>query len=92
MIVTTTSDVDGHPVKSYLGIVTGECFQMDDSSDGPKGKEEVLLVAQQKALAKMTQRAEALGANAVVGVGIDVEFQSTLKYFVSVAGTAVVIS
>jgi len=91
MIVTTTSSVEGRPVKSYLGIVSGECFQLEDSFQGAAGKEEALLTASHKALAKMTQRAEALGANAIVGVSIDVEAQSSMKFIVTVAGTAVVL-
>ena len=91
MIITTTSAVEGRPVKTYLGIVAGESFKLDDSYEGAAGKEDTLLAARQAALAKMTQRAEALGANAIIGVSIDVEAQSAMKFIVTVAGTAVVI-
>ncbi|HZE99669.1 MAG TPA: heavy metal-binding domain-containing protein [Planctomycetota bacterium] len=91
MIVTTTDSVEGRPVKSYLAIVSGEAFLLDDSSDGASEKEDALLGAREKAIGKMTQRAEKLGANAVVGVSVDVEIQSAMKYFVTVAGTAVVL-
>ena len=105
MIVTTTPTVEGHPVKGYLGIVTGEVIvganlfrdlfaSITDIVGGRSGKyEDVLARARKEALAEMKSEAMALGGNAVVGVDIDYEVlgQNGSMLMVSASGTAVVI-
>ena len=105
MIVTTTSAVEGRPVREYLGIVTGEVIvganifrdlfaSITDIVGGRSGKyEQVLQRARKEALAEMEAEAERLGGNAVIGVDIDYEVigQSGSMLMVSCSGTAVVL-
>jgi uncharacterized protein YbjQ (UPF0145 family) len=103
MIITTTALIEGRPVHQYLGIVTGEVISganivrdifasVTDIFGGRSGKyEEVLSRAREQAVAEMTERAQSLGANAVIGVDIDYEVlgKAGSMLMVSVSGTAV---
>ena len=103
MIISTTALIEGRPVQQYLGIVTGEVISganivrdvfasVTDIFGGRSGKyEEVLGRAREQALAEMTERAQSLGANAVIGVDIDYEVlgKTGSMLMVSVSGTAV---
>jgi uncharacterized protein YbjQ (UPF0145 family) len=103
MIITTTALIEGRPVQQYLGIVTGEVISganivrdifasVTDIFGGRSGKyEEVLSRAREQAVAEMTERAQSLGANAVIGVDIDYEVlgKAGSMLMVSVSGTAV---
>ncbi len=85
MIVTTTNTVDGHPVREYLGIVTGEAILganlfkdlfagIRDIVGGRSGAyEKELRRARDIAVQEMVQQATELGANAVIGVDLDYE-------------------
>jgi uncharacterized protein YbjQ (UPF0145 family) len=85
MIVTTTDGVDGRPVTTYLGIVTGEAVvganifrdmfaSIRDVVGGRSGSyEKVFAGAREAALEHMREEAAALGADAVVGVDLDYE-------------------
>lgn len=85
MIVTTTNSVEGARITAYLGIVTGEAVSginmLRDIGAGLRnvfggrsaGYEEELQRAREEVLAEMRQRAEALGADAVVGASIGYE-------------------
>ncbi|NVD45249.1 heavy metal-binding domain-containing protein [Qipengyuania atrilutea] len=103
MIVTTTTSLEGRPVKQYLGVVTGEVIvganlfrdifaSITDLVGGRSGKyEEVLSRARKEAIAEMQAEATSLGGNAVIGVDIDYEVlgQNGSMLMVSVSGTAV---
>ena len=103
MIVTTTTAVEGRPVRDYLGVVTGEVIvganlfrdifaSITDLVGGRSGKyEEVLARARREALGEMQEQARQLGGNAVIGVDIDYEVlgQNGSMLMVSVSGTAV---
>ncbi len=103
MLITTTAMIEGRPVQQYFGIVTGEVIaganivrdifaSVTDIFGGRSGKyEDVLSRAREQALAEMTERAQALGANAVIGVDIDYEVlgKAGSMLMVSVSGTAV---
>ncbi|MXP26996.1 heavy metal-binding domain-containing protein [Altererythrobacter indicus] len=105
MIVTTTTAIEGRPVRDYLGVVTGEVIvganlfrdifaSITDLVGGRSGKyEEVLARARKEAIAEMQSEAKALGGNAVVGVDIDYEVlgQNGSMLMVSVSGTAVIV-
>jgi len=105
MIVSTTTVLEGHPVRHYLGVVTGEVIvganlfrdlfaSITDIVGGRSGKyEEVLARARHEAIAEMKQEALQLGGNAVIGVDIDYEVLGSngSMLMVSVSGTAVVI-
>ena len=103
MIITTTNSVEGKPVKEYRGIVMGEAIiganiikdlfaSVRDVVGGRAGAyEEALRTARQDALREMSNRAQELGANAVIGVDIDYEVlgKAGSMLMVTSAGTAV---
>ena len=105
MIITTTPSVEGKKIVAYKGIVFGEVISgVDFVRDFAAGLsnffggrsstyEEELSTARQVALQELSQRAEALGANAVVGVDIDYEVLGSNNgmLMVTASGTAVVI-
>lgn len=106
MITTTTPSIEGHPVRQYLGIVTGETIiganifrdmfaGIRDIVGGRSGSyEKVLAEARETALREMQERAAALGANGVVGVDLDYEVLGAQNgmLMVTASGTAVVLS
>ena len=103
MVISTTPTLEGFPVKQYLGVVTGETIvganffkdfmaSIRDVVGGRAGAyERCLAEAKDTSLAEMSQRAEALGANAILGVDIDYETvgQSGSMLMVATSGTAV---
>lgn len=105
MLLSTTPTIEGQVIKEYKGIVTGETiiganFVKDflagvrDIVGGRSGSyENVLREAKNTSLKEMSDRAAALGANAVVGIGIDYETIGSHNSMMMVAtsGTAVVI-
>lgn len=105
MIVTTTPSIDGRQVERYLGIVTGEAILganifrdlfagiRDIVGGRSAAYEKELAEARNIALQEMMERAQQLGANAVVGVDLDYEVlgQQNGMLMVSASGTAVAI-
>ena len=105
MITTTTPSIEGKRIVEYKGIVFGEVvsgvnFVKDIAASlsnffgGRSGSyEEELIQARQNALREMEQRAEAMGANAVVGVDIDYEVLGADNGMLMVtgSGTAVIV-
>ena len=105
MIISTTPQIEGHTIREYKGVVTGETiiganFVKDffagirDIIGGRSGSyEKVLIEAKDTSLAEMQQRATELGANAIVGVDIDYETigQNNSMLMVATSGTAVVL-
>jgi uncharacterized protein YbjQ (UPF0145 family) len=105
MISTTTPTIEGHPIKQYLGIVTGEAIMganvfrdffagiRDIVGGRTASYEQVLTDARTAAITEMEQRAAERGANAVVGVDIDYEVlgQANGMMMVAVSGTAVIV-
>src|SRR5690606_15444565 len=101
MIVTTTGSVDGRQIASYLGIVGGEAvmgsnFVRDffasvrDTLGGRSGSyQEELRKARALAIADMKEEAEDMGADAVIGIALDVEVIGDSMLMVTVSGTAV---
>jgi len=101
MIVTTTPNVEGHPIEEYLGVVTGEAIlgahigrdimaAFTDIVGGRSAEcEEEVRSAREAALQEMAAEAERRGGNAVVGVDIDYEVIREGMVMVSVSGTAV---
>ncbi len=100
MIITTTPTLEGHPVRDYLGIVTGEAIiganifkdlfaAVRDVVGGRSGAyERALSDAREHALREMAERAADRGANAVVAVDLDYEVIGNML-MVTAAGTAV---
>ena len=105
MFITTTPTIEGHPIREYRGLVTGETIiganivkdifaSMRDIVGGRSGSyESVLREAKDTAVREMQERAMMLGANAIVGVDLDYETvgQSGSMLMVTASGTAVVI-
>lgn len=105
MLVTTTNLIDGRRITAYKGLVAGEAIlganlfrdlfaSIRDIVGGRSGAyERVLNDARETAIAELTDKATALGANAVIGVDIDYETvgQNGSMLMVTAAGTAVVV-
>ena len=103
MLMTTTPSVEGKQIVRYLGVVTGETIiganvfrdflaGARDFFGGRSGSyEAVLREAKDTALEEMARQAEALGANAVVGIDLDYETVggSGSMLMVTCSGTAV---
>jgi uncharacterized protein YbjQ (UPF0145 family) len=103
MLVTTTNTVEGRRIVEYKGLVAGEAIlganlfrdlfaSIRDIVGGRSGSyEKVLNDARQTAVAEMTDKAAALGANAVIGADLDYETVGTngSMLMVTAAGTAV---
>ena len=105
MILSTTPQIEGHPIREYKGVVTGETiiganFVKDffagirDIVGGRAGSyERVLQEAKETSMREMMERAHATGANAIVGIDIDYETVGAngSMLMVATSGTAVVI-
>ena len=106
MIVTTTPTVEGRTIKEYKGLVSGEViFGMNFLKDigaslrdffggRTNSYEQAMLEGRETAQREMIERAQAMGANAVVGVsfGYETMGQANSMIMVSISGTAVVLS
>ena len=83
MLVVTTPTVEGAPVKQYIGMVSGEAISgvnmfkdfganLSNMFGGRASQyEEEIGNASATAVNEMCARAQAMGANAVVGVKVD---------------------
>lgn len=103
MIITTTSTIEGYPVKQYLGLTTGEVIMganvvrdflasITDIVGGRSGAyESKLQEARDAAMTEMQEKAHRLGANAIIGVDLDYEVIREGMLMVAVSGTAVII-
>ena len=106
MIVTTTPTVEGRIIKEYKGLVSGEViFGMNFLKDigaslrdffggRTNSYEQAMLEGRETAQREMIERAQAMGANAVVGVsfGYETMGQANSMIMVSISGTAVVLN
>lgn len=105
MILSTTPSVEGKHIVEYKGIVFGEVISgvnfVRDFAAGltnffggrSNSYEEELLRARTQALYELEQRAQSLGANAVVGIDVDYEVlgQDNGMLMVTASGTAVIV-
>lgn len=105
MITTTTPSVEGKQIVQYKGIVFGEVISgvnfVRDFAAGltnffggrSNSYEEELMKARTQALYELEQRAQNMGANAVVGIDIDYEVLGADNgmLMVTASGTAVVV-
>ena len=105
MILSTTPQIEGYAIREYRGVVTGETiiganFLKDffagirDIVGGRSASyEKVLRRAKDIAMNEMMQRAQEIGANAIVGIDIDYETigSENSMLMVATSGTAVVI-
>ncbi|MCL6475266.1 MAG: heavy metal-binding domain-containing protein [Firmicutes bacterium] len=105
MIITTTPTLEGKSIRQYLGLVVGEAIvganvfkdlfaSIRDIVGGRSAAyEEELQRARDIAVQEMIARAQAMGANAIVGIDLDYEVlgQGGSMLMVTVSGTAVVV-
>lgn len=104
MIITTTPSVEGYRISRYLGVIAGEAILganifMDffagvrNIVGGRSGAyERELEKARSAAFEDLTAKAEALGAQAIVGVDLDYEVIGAERgsmLMVSASGSAV---
>lgn len=106
MLLTTTSLIDGKQIVKYHGLVSGEAILganifrdlfagiRDIVGGRSAAYEKELRRAKELAIQEMTEQAQAMGANAVVGVDLDYETvgQGGSMLMVSANGTAVTFS
>ena len=105
MIVTTTQSIQGHTIREYKGLVSGEVIfglnfvkdifaSVRDFIGGRSNTyEKAMIDGREQAQREMEQRARAMGANAIVGVsyGYETVGANGSMLLVSISGTAVVI-
>ena len=106
MLLTTTSVIDGKQIVKYHGLVSGEAILganifkdlfagiRDIVGGRSAAYEKELRRAKDLAIQEMTEQAQALGANAIVGIDLDYETvgQGGSMLMVSASGTAVTYS
>jgi uncharacterized protein YbjQ (UPF0145 family) len=85
MITTTTPDIQGKTIDQYLGVISAEVIiganifkdilgGLRDVFGGRSGTyEKVMAEAKENAMNELIQKAQAMGANAVVGIDLDFE-------------------
>jgi uncharacterized protein YbjQ (UPF0145 family) len=105
MIITTTPTIEGKKIATYRGIVTGEAILgvnifkdifagIRDLVGGRSATyERELQRAREIALGELQERAQLLGANAIVGVDLDYEVLGAKNgmLMISASGTAVTV-
>lgn len=105
IIVTTTDNLDGYKIQTYIGLVVGEVVlgmgfvrdwlaSVKDKLGGRvHGFEDALKDAERDAVFKMVERAKNTGANAVIGIRFNHEVLSPggtgTELVIIVNGTAV---
>lgn len=103
MVMTTTNQLEGKEVKKYLGVVTGEAILganifkdifagIRDIVGGRSASyERELQEARRIAFNELEEKAQRVGANAIIGIDIDYETigANGSMLMVSVSGTAV---
>ena len=105
MLISTTSEIEGKNIKEYKGVVFGEVINRVNlfkdftanianiAGGRVASYEEDLINTRTDAINEMINRAEKVGANAIVGVKVDYETmgESSSLLMVVASGTAVII-
>ncbi len=103
MITTTTNNIEGRPVQQYLGVVSSESIiganvfkdifaGIRDIVGGRSNTyEKVIEEARTNAMSELVQKAQSIGANAIIGIDLDFETvgASGSMLMVIATGTAV---
>jgi len=103
MLLSTTNSIEGKTITTYYGIVSGETIiganifkdlfaGIRDIIGGRSNSyEKVLRQAKETALQEMSEQAQKMGANAVIGIDIDYETvgSSGSMLMVTACGTAI---
>lgn len=102
MIFSTTNTLQNKEITSYLGIVSGVSYSVNYSYKGMSFKdmfntkkyydqiENGIEEVKETTFQKLKTNAERLGANAVVGINVDMEISAGGAVMISITGTAVV--
>ncbi|MDG5491061.1 YbjQ family protein [Psychroserpens sp. SPM9] len=95
MILTTTNSIEGFKISDYKGIVTGVSIHDGKLNMGfsiskyYKAIQDSIDSTKEQAFQTLTENAKKLGANAVVGIKVEIELMASNYAMVSVTGTAV---
>ncbi|MAZ03144.1 MAG: hypothetical protein CMN56_08400 [Sneathiella sp.] len=101
MIITTTGSVEGRTISAYMGVVGGEAVmgsnfirdffaRVTDTLGGRSDAyQKEIRNARAHALSDMKDEAADIGADAIVGISVDVEVIGDSMLMVTVSGTAV---
>lgn len=102
MIITTTPTIQGKEIAEYRGLVTGEAIMganivrdffagvRDIVGGRSEAYEKELTKAREIAMSEMSEYAQSLGADAIVGVDLDYEtIGGGGMLMVAISGTAV---
>jgi uncharacterized protein YbjQ (UPF0145 family) len=103
MLLTTTNNIEGRTVAEYKALVTGETIIganifrdffagiRDIVGGRASSYEKVLKEAKDTALKEMIERAQAYGADAIIGIDLDYETlgENNGMMMVTASGTAV---
>ncbi len=85
MILTTTNTIEGKDISKYIDIVTSHVYSKLYDTKGLSFKESLSMtkayekgeqnieMAKKEALKKIKDKAKELGANALIGISVDVE-------------------
>ena len=98
MILTTTNSIEGFKIAEYKGIVTGVAVNEEKLAMGfslskyYQAIQESIDKVKEKAFQKLSENAKKLGANAVVGIKVEIEMTTHNYAMVSVTGTAVYVA
>ncbi len=95
MILTTTNTIEGFKIIDYKGIVTGVSINESKLTMGfsiskyLQSVQESIDNVKEQAFQKLRENAKQVGANAVVGIKVEIELTTGNYAMVSVTGTAV---
>ncbi|MEH6536848.1 MAG: heavy metal-binding domain-containing protein [Psychroserpens sp.] len=95
MILTTTNSIEGFKITDYKGIVTGVAINEKklamsfSMSKYYKTVQEGIDATKETAFKTLTENAKKVGANAIVGIKVEIELMASNYAMVSVTGTAV---
>jgi uncharacterized protein YbjQ (UPF0145 family) len=104
MIVVTTNNIEGNPIKHYYGVVSAQAIiganlfkdifaGLRDIVGGRSGTyERVIEEAKQNALQEIQQKASQLGANAIIGLDLDFETVGAKGSMLMVIATGTAVS
>lgn len=98
MILTTTNSIEGFKISDYKGIVTGVAINEEKLAMGfsmskyHKALQDSIDITKERAFVSLTENAKTLGANAIVGIKVEIELLASNYAVVSVTGTAVTVA
>ena len=92
MIITTTDNIENTKIEEYLGIVSGTDIYLVGGllGGGLANQEKLYSQALHNAMGKMKEKAENLGADAIIGVSTSIVSPGNLNNIIVIAtGTAI---